>query len=96
MVWRKSCGRRDVTDRGRDRGSGILYADTCLFDDCSHGTGHYPKSFASLRRIEEILEAEIEIKEETIKQLLNHPLLRQMQLLLNMSHSNILKLLIQF
>lgn len=26
-----------------------------------------PKSFASLRRIEEILEAEIEIKEETIQ-----------------------------
>lgn len=27
-----------------------------------------PKSFASLRRIEEILQAEIEIEEETIKQ----------------------------
>lgn len=67
MVWRKSCSRRSITNRCRDCCSRILYADTCLLDDRSYGIGHYPKSFASLRRIEEILQAEIEIEEETIK-----------------------------
>lgn len=55
-----------------------------------------PKSFASLRRIEEILQAEIEIEEETIKTVAKPTFDQTMQLLLNMSHLNILKPLIQF